>query len=99
MKQVKICIGLDRQDLEREINQFLDGIGDESPSITFEHPITERLTAVIEYEKKNKQLMCCDCQFYDSTKDVRNAFGLCQFGEGRVRFSNCICSNFKDLRG
>ena len=99
MLQVKFCIGLDVQDLQNQINECLKEITDDSPTIIYERPITERLTAIIQYQAKDKKLMCCDCQFYDSTKDIRNAFGLCQFGSGRVRFSNEACADFKDLRG
>jgi len=84
------------QDLEKCLNEALSQIGHDDVKVMYH---LDKFTAIVEYNVKEKKLMCCDCQFYDSTKDTRNAYGLCQFGCGRVRFSNEVCANFHDLRG
>lgn len=96
MKQIKIIKNPISSNLEQGVNEALNAIDDEHPEIKY---MLENDTIVIEYEEKITQLMCVDCQHFDHTVGVANAFGLCQCKGRRVRFTGHACESFIDIRG
>lgn len=96
MKQIRIIEGCSKKELQDGVNEALKTIDDENASLKY---LLEEDTIIIEFDEKVAKLMCCDCQYYDHTVGVAKAFGLCQCNGKRVRFSERVCDDFKDIRG
>ena len=96
MKQIKIIKSTSPAELEKGVNEALKSIDQNETEIKY---MLENDTIIIEYVVKITELMCVDCQYYDHTVGVARAFGLCQCHGQRVRFTEKVCDDFKDLRG
>lgn len=92
--RIKIVKGVDYADLEEQTNHFLDTLNGD---VTVD-PRPELLLTIIHYESEEAKTMCVDCQFYDPSRDIRGAWGLCQRHGERVKFTN-KCREFLDIRG
>ena len=96
MLQTKLIQGTDLPDLFGNLNLFLSTVQSEEKPVIRYH--LEDLIIIVEYEPEPpRRSICCDCEYYDTTGDLRSAWGLCHKHGERIRFSH-TCKSFEDNR-
>ena len=96
MKRIRIVEGATAEILESNANRILEEIKTDEADIKYMLPENK---IVIEYVEHPRTCKCMDCQFYDTTGDVRGAYGCCQRKGVHVRFTGEACEYFEDVRG
>lgn len=96
MLQVKICTGLDYQDLQASVNDALSKIDYNEPKIIWDK---EKFVAIIEYivNESYKRSLCCECQYWQENGHA-SMMGMCQNFGKRKRFDCKACASWKDVR-
>ena len=98
MFKVELLQGLDRSDLQDQINRFLSGIDDES--VRDIEVDMEKYNAVVKYIMIEawKNRICADCKYWDDGGESSAVGGLCHELGNRRRFNCKACQSFKDIR-
>ena len=94
--RVKILVGTDYGDLQNQLNDYLGKLGETPATVRYE---LDKMIAIVEHDNEKEVVCrCCDCQSYDTSEDVRGAWGLCHRKGIRTKFNAKKCELFTDIR-